>query len=74
VGELCPARIEVAVSTDSDNDQHYTLQVVGADGKRKITSAIHDETDVVEIAQWLSARTGFPLHLPHQLQPPAASR
>jgi hypothetical protein len=66
--EFKSARLEVALSTDSDNDEHYALNVIGADSERKITSTVGDETDVIELGKWLSARTGFPLKLPRKLQ------
>ena len=62
------ARLEVAVYTDSDNDHHYTLNVIDAEGKRKIASDMHDDAGIVDLGRWLSARTGFPLTLPRQLQ------
>lgn len=62
------ARLEVALSTDSDNDDHYRLNVIDAQGKRQIASEMNDEVDIVDLARWLSARTGFPLTLPRQLQ------
>lgn len=62
------ARLEVVLSVDSDNDSHYTLNVIDADGKRKIASEMNDEAETVDLARWLTARTGFPLTLPRQLQ------
>lgn len=62
------ARLEVTVSTDSDNDHHYALNVSDADGTRKIASETHDDAGVVDLGRWLSARTGFPLTLPHHLR------
>jgi hypothetical protein len=62
------ARLEVEVSTDSDNDDHYTLNVIDGDGKRRIATEINDEFDIVDLGRWLSARTGFPLTLPRRLQ------
>ncbi|MGH9221057.1 MAG: hypothetical protein ACRD1W_17250 [Vicinamibacterales bacterium] len=37
-------------------------------GKRTIASEINDESDTVDPGRWLSARTGFPLTVPRQLQ------
>lgn len=62
------ARLEVSVSTDSDNDTHYQLDVIDAQGRRKIAGEIHDETPVLMLGQWLAERTGFRLILPHQLR------
>lgn len=62
------ARLEVAMSTDSDNDDHYRLHVIDAQGKRQIASEMNDEVDILDLGRWLSARTGFPLTLPRQLQ------
>ena len=61
-------RLEVVRSTDSDNDDHYTLNVIDSHGKRKITSEMNDHAETVDLASWLSARTGFPLTLPHHLR------
>jgi hypothetical protein len=58
-------RLEVERSTDSDNDDHYHLRVLDAQGKRTIASEIHDDADIVDLGKWLSALTGFPLTLPH---------
>lgn len=62
------ARLEVTTWTDSDSDDHYALHVLDADGKRKIASEIHDEAEVVDLGEWLAARTGFPLTLPRKLR------
>jgi hypothetical protein len=64
--EFKSARLEVTVSRDSDNDSHYRLEVIDAQGTRRIASEIHDETAIVVLGQWLAARTGFPLKLPHR--------
>jgi hypothetical protein len=62
------ARLEVATSTDSDNDSHYTLNVIDAQGKRKLASELNDHAETVDLARWLAARTGFPLTLPQRFQ------
>jgi len=62
------ARLEVALWTDSDSDNRYTLDVIDSQGKRTIASEINDEAGTVDLGRWLSARTGFPLTLPRQLQ------
>ena len=61
-------RLEVALWTDSDSDDRYTLDVIDSQGKRTIATEINDEADTVDLGRWLSARTGFPLTLPRQLQ------
>ena len=58
------ASLEVAVSTDSDNDHHYRLNVIDAEGKRTIASEMHDDAAMVDLGRWLAARTGFPLRTP----------
>jgi len=58
------ARLEVVERTDSDNDDHYELKVIGEQGKRTIASEMNDEAGIVDLGRWLSARTGFPLTLP----------
>lgn len=66
--EFKSARLEVAVSTDSDNDEHYRLDVTDSQGTRKIASRLHDEGEIVSLGEWLALRTGFPLTLPHKLR------
>jgi hypothetical protein len=61
-------RLEVTVTTDSDNDEHYRLNVVNAQESRKIASEMNDEAAIVDLGRWLSARTGFQLVLPHKLR------
>lgn len=62
------ARFEVEASRDSDNDNRYKLIVRDGNGKSTISTAIHDDADVVALGRWLAARTGFPLTLPGQSQ------
>ena len=62
------AQLEVVISTDSDNDDHYELKVVDGHGKKRISSEMNDHASVVDLGQWLSARTGFALTLPSSLQ------
>ena len=62
------ARLEITISTDSDNDHHYTLSAKDAEGTRKIASEMNDDAEIVDLGRWLAARTGFPLNLPRQLQ------
>jgi hypothetical protein len=61
-------RLEVTITTDSDNDAHYRLNVVNDQGTQKIASEMNDEAAIVDLGRWLSARTGFRLVLPHKLQ------
>jgi hypothetical protein len=63
------ARLEVVESTDSDNDDQYELNVIDEQGSRRIASEVNDEADIVDLARWLSARTGFYLTLPHGMRP-----
>ena len=64
------ARLEVVVSTDSDNDEHYKLKIIDELGARTIASELNDDADIVYLARWLAARTGFPL----TISPSAGSR
>jgi hypothetical protein len=61
------ARLEVEESTDSDNDRHYKLTVTDARGAVRIASVLNDEAEVLDLARWLAARTGFPLRVPDGL-------
>jgi hypothetical protein len=63
------ARLEVVESTDSDNDHHYAVKVVDREGTRTIASEMNEEADIIDLARWLAARTGFPLDLPRGLRP-----
>jgi len=62
------ARLEVVVSTDSDNDEHYKLKVVDELGAKTIASELNDDADIVDLARWLAARTGFPLSISAAVQ------
>jgi hypothetical protein len=55
------ARLEVIHETDSDNDSHYKVIVVDDAGRKTVHSQVHDSGEVVDLAQWLAQRTGFPL-------------
>lgn len=60
-----PGQLEVEHSTDSDGDDHYRLLVRGAEERhRTISTALHDDAEVVDTARWLAAATGFSLRLP----------
>ncbi|MCC7123888.1 MAG: hypothetical protein IT178_03510 [Acidobacteria bacterium] len=58
------ARLDVERSVDSDGDESFVLKVTDADGSRRIASGLRDETDLIDLAHWLAARTRFPLKLP----------
>jgi hypothetical protein len=55
------ARLELKHTVDSDNDDRYTLRVRGENASRKIATALYDDADLTGLAQWLSARTRFPI-------------
>jgi hypothetical protein len=55
------ARLVVEHTVDSDNDDRYTLRVRGENASRKISTALYDDADLTGLAQWLSARTRFPI-------------
>jgi hypothetical protein len=54
-------RLRINVSTDSDGDKHYRLEVHDAEGSKRIASEMNDDADVTDLGRWLSSRTGFPL-------------
>ena len=55
------ARLEIVVSTDSDNDRRYELKVIDEQGKKTIASEIKDDIGIIDLGKWMAARTGFPL-------------
>jgi hypothetical protein len=55
------ATLDVTHHTDSDNDSHYALVVSDAEGKKTMHSQLHDPGEVIDLAHWTAARTGFPL-------------
>src|SRR5262249_46656844 len=59
-----PARLEIEHTYDSDGDDRFTLRVLGADRKRKIATALYDGAELLHLAEWLSARTHFPVERP----------
>jgi hypothetical protein len=63
------ARLEVVESTDSDNDDRYELKVIDERGTLTIAGEVNDEGHIVDLARWLSARTGFELTLPYGMRP-----
>ena len=54
------ARLDIAHTTDSDNDSHYKLVVSDGEDKKIIHSQMNDSGEVVDLGHWLAARTGFP--------------
>jgi hypothetical protein len=54
------AAIELLHSVDSDGDDRYTLRVHSATA-RTIATALYDATELAALAEWLSARTRFPI-------------
>ena len=67
------ARLEVVQSTDSDNDDLYELKVFDEQGARTIANEVNDEAGIVDLAVWLSARTGFSLTMPRGMRPRRAT-
>jgi hypothetical protein len=63
------AQLEIDSHRDSDGDDRYELRVIDEQGRRTISSEINDDANVTDLGRWLSARTGFPLKLPHGMQP-----
>jgi hypothetical protein len=55
------ARLELKHTVDSDNDDRYTLRVRAENGSRKISTSLYDDADLTGLAEWLSARTRFPI-------------
>jgi hypothetical protein len=55
------ARLEIDHSVDSDGDARYELSVRTDSARRKITSSMYDDGDIIRFGEWLSARTGFHL-------------
>jgi hypothetical protein len=54
-------RLEIERTFDSDGDARFTLRVRTATANRKISSSLHESADLVRLAEWLSARTHFPI-------------
>jgi hypothetical protein len=55
------AKLEIERTYDSDGDARFTLRVRSATAHRQISSAINESADLLRLAQWLSARTRFPI-------------
>jgi hypothetical protein len=64
--------VELTVSSDSDNDEWYTLEALASETadpsasanskkqRRTIDRAIHDPADMQRLGRWLAVRTGLP--------------
>jgi hypothetical protein len=55
------AAIELLHAVDSDGDDRFTLRVRSATARRTIATALYDATELGALAEWLSARTRFPI-------------
>lgn len=55
------ATLDIERTSDSDGDARFTLRVRTATARRQITSTLHESADLVRLAEWLSARTRFPI-------------
>lgn len=55
------ARLELEHTTDSDGDDHFRLRVRGETTKRQISSTLNEAAELTSLAEWLAARTRFPL-------------
>lgn len=55
------ATLDIERTFDSDGDARFTLRVRTATARRQITSALHESADLLWLAEWLSARTRFPI-------------
>jgi hypothetical protein len=58
------AAIELLRQVDDDGADRFTLRVRSATAHRKISSALHDHAELTSLAEWLSARTHFPIEWP----------
>lgn len=55
------ARLEIERTYDSDGDARFTLRVRNGAAHRKISSSLHESEELLRLAEWLSARTRFPV-------------
>ena len=67
-GGKLPQRAQFRIRHERLFNTKRRLNVIDSQGKRTIASEINDEADTVDLGRWLSARTGFPLTVPRQLQ------
>ena len=58
------AALEVLRDVDSDGGDRFTLRVRSATARRKVSTALYDPGELTSLAEWLSARTGFPIQRP----------
>ena len=58
------ATLELLHSIDSDGDDRFTLRVRSATARRTISTALYDPAELTRLAEWLSARTRFPIERP----------
>ena len=54
------AMLQVEHYRDSDGDDRYTLVVRAGARRAVLASALHDHYELLALAEWLAARTGFP--------------
>jgi hypothetical protein len=55
------ATLDLRHTFDSDGDDRFELRIRNETTHRRIASSLHDEADEVRLAEWLSARTRFPI-------------
>lgn len=53
------ATLQLEHYSDSDGDDRYTLVVRAGDRHRVLASALNDQYELLALAEWLAARTGF---------------
>ena len=58
------AALELLRDVDSDGGERFTLRVRSTDARRRISTALHDPAELTSLAEWLSARTRFPIQRP----------
>lgn len=63
------AHLAVTHDVDGDGDHLYRLVVTDAHHRRTIYTEMNDSGVVVDLARSLATRTGFPLALPHGMEP-----
>ena len=56
------AALEIERTFDSDGDARFTLRVRNENARRKISTSLHESADLERLAEWLSARTRFPVN------------
>jgi len=63
------ARLVVEHQRDSDSDDRYKLAVSDANGQKTIYTQLYDSGELLDFARWIKRLTGFPITLPHGMQP-----